>query len=86
MNKTLYTIAAAAVATTPQPEGLDGVPLPPLLPLLWYFIHCCRLPYVSPPDLGGRPFASILPGGDVSQLLAKAQPKVGKRPFVSKIQ
>ena len=26
--------------------GPAGAPLPPLLPLLWYLIHSCSLPYV----------------------------------------
>ena len=28
------------------PTGLAGATLPPLLPLLWYLIYSCSLPYV----------------------------------------
>ena len=45
-----------------------------------------RMGVFKPPRLGGGMFANILLGGDVCQLLAKIQPKAGKRPFVCKIQ
>ena len=34
------------IGQTTAMAGLAGPPLLPLLPLLWYFVHSCSLPYV----------------------------------------